>query len=682
MMDQKLQQIQVLYEIALSVGRSLSLHEMLKKALFAYLRKLNCTAALVYKVSPTLAGLNQALQVFTLPYTYNINERFAGLHELLPEKMTVGQLKDWEKDLPCLGKTDDDQYYHILSLGEYGLLVLIKGSEYIDRDLLHSLADINDKLGKACMACESNESLQESEKKYRDLAELLPEMVCETDLEGNFTFVNEYALHRFGYGKEELIKGFSFLRIFAPQEAQKVRDNFQRALAHDNLPPREYQVITKRGEIFPVLVYTSRLMVNKKASGIRGVMIDITERKRMEQELKFERDLFHNFMDYIPAEVYFKDRDGRFVEVNQMKADQHNLSKEELLGKTDFDFYPEKEAVTKLEDENFIMETEEQVRKEEEVNSTYGKRWVMTYKAPRYDQDMEVIGTVGLSLDISDRVLMERKLQRSEIRLREYTERLESALIGSNAGLWDWNIKTGNVFYSDRWYAMLGYPKTELKPGLETWEALIHPEDKPAVMRVLTMHLEGETEFYRSEHRLKTKAGQWKWILDTGKVTERNEKGEPVRAVGTHIDIDQLKQYELTLQQNLDQQELLSEIALQLNSLVDFQNRIDQVLNQIGNHTGVSRVYIFEDAEEGSVTNNTFEWCNKGVEAQIEELQGIPYEIIPSWKKFLFSEGRVYSGEHPGAAGGPASHSGTPGHQIHRCVPLVGERSVFRLPGL
>ena len=132
-------------------------------------------------------------------------------------------------------------------------------------------------------------------------------------------------------------------------------------------------------------------------------------------------------------------------------------------------------------------------------------------------------------------------------------------------------------------------------------------------------------------------------MLDTGKVIEWTKTGKALRIVGTQIDITEKKNNELKIQQNYRQEELLTEIAFELNSLALFEDRINIVLSKIGNHTGVSRVYIFEDDEGGLSTSNTFEWSNTEITPQKDELQGVPYELIPSWKKILLKEGRVYS---------------------------------------
>ncbi|MCB1069545.1 MAG: PAS domain-containing protein [Verrucomicrobia bacterium] len=121
-------------------------------------------------------------------------------------------------------------------------------------------------------------------------------------------------------------------------------------------------------------------------------------------------------------------------------------------------------------------------------------------------------------------------------------ERLKVALEGGNLGTWDWHIPSSRVDFNDRWAEMLGYRLEEIEPDLSSWEKLAHPEDLKAVWPVLQAHLDGETEFYQAEMRMRHKDGRWIWIDDRGKVIERNERGEPIRVCGTHQDISSFKE--------------------------------------------------------------------------------------------------------------------------------------------
>lgn len=149
----------------------------------------------------------------------------------------------------------------------------------------------------------------------------------------------------------------------------------------------------------------------------------------------------------------------------------------------------------------------------------------------------------SLTSEIAEREITEKALRESE-------ERLGLTLKGAELGTWDWDIPTGKVRFNERWAAMLGYTLDEIEPHVDFWENLLHPDDASAVMQVLTAQLEGRTPIYQTEHRLLTKSGEWKWILDTGKVVERDEQGDPVRAVGTHQDITERKLAEEALQQS------------------------------------------------------------------------------------------------------------------------------------
>jgi PAS domain S-box-containing protein len=133
--------------------------------------------------------------------------------------------------------------------------------------------------------------------------------------------------------------------------------------------------------------------------------------------------------------------------------------------------------------------------------------------------------------------------------LRESEQRWQLALQGTNDGIWDWNILTGEVFYSPRWKAMLGYSEAEIAPDIHQWEKLVYPDDFPLAQKALEDNFQGKTEFYTLEHRLLSKDGSYKWILTRGKVV-CNPQGEPIRMVGSHTDISDRKLAEAKLQQS------------------------------------------------------------------------------------------------------------------------------------
>ena len=139
------------------------------------------------------------------------------------------------------------------------------------------------------------------------------------------------------------------------------------------------------------------------------------------------------------------------------------------------------------------------------------------------------------------------KIAKDKLRLNE--ERWKFAIEGSNDGMWDWDIKTSEVYRSPRWAEMLGFDPEEITTHIDEWTKRIHPDDVEWVNEELQKHLRHETSTYMTEHRILCKDGTYKWIMHRGKVIIWNEIGEPLRMVGTKTDIENRKKAEEELRQ-------------------------------------------------------------------------------------------------------------------------------------
>ncbi|MCO6059409.1 diguanylate cyclase [Pseudomonas sp. MOB-449] len=139
------------------------------------------------------------------------------------------------------------------------------------------------------------------------------------------------------------------------------------------------------------------------------------------------------------------------------------------------------------------------------------------------------------------------ELRAREVELQLSEERWSFALDGAGHGVWDWEPQSGRVFLSRGWKTMLGYAEDDVGNSLESRGRLIHPQDQPLARAELERHLRGASAVYQSQHRMLHQDGRWIWVLDRGKVVERDADGLPRRMIGTQTDISSSKAVELQL---------------------------------------------------------------------------------------------------------------------------------------
>ena len=203
------------------------------------------------------------------------------------------------------------------------------------------------------------------------------------------------------------------------------------------------------------------------------------------------------------------------------------------------------------------------------------------------------IGEIGLN-NLKLQSLTENQEKIIQTRTRELIEsegRWQYALEGAGDGMWDWNLKTNDLYFSDRWKTMLGYDLEDIPNGLNTWKDLIHPDDKQNALNDFTNHIEGMTSFYQNEQRLKRKDGTYCWILNRGKVISYDEDGKPLRFIGTHADISVLKKTQEDLKKSQiatfksmeeahKSRRLAEEANIELSELMNNLKRSNQELEQ------------------------------------------------------------------------------------------------------
>ena len=159
-----------------------------------------------------------------------------------------------------------------------------------------------------------------------------------------------------------------------------------------------------------------------------------------------------------------------------------------------------------------------------------------------------------------------------------------------NAGTWVWNIKTNETIYNERWAEIIGYSLSELHPiGLHTWCQFVHPDDLERSDRAFEQLFNKKEQYYSIEVRMKHRLGHWVWILDSGQIVEWSETGEPLIAIGTHIDITKSKQAQLELEKSERNLRQIVEHAFDIIYRIDKKNNFTYVSSAWSKRLGYAR---------------------------------------------------------------------------------------------
>ena len=274
-------------------------------------------------------------------------------------------------------------------------------------------------------------------------------------------------------------------------------------------------------------------------SGEVWTLNDVTERVSAEEQY---RVLFEHSSD---AHVLF-DHSGIIDCNNAALAMIGATDKKQLLGRHPAVFSPEQQPDGRLSREKAI-----------EIDAIARQKGVHRFEWMRRRLDgVEFPVEVTLTpMMLSGRLVMlsvwhdltVRK--RAEAEILQARERLNLALVGSKLAFFEWNLKSGEVFLSERWAEMLGTEPGEIRTTFKDLEALVHPDDLDQQRTVIRDLLKGNSRFYQAEHRVRTRSGDYIWVQSHGQVTERNAAGRVVRVIGTNADITERRRGEENLKE-------------------------------------------------------------------------------------------------------------------------------------
>lgn len=412
-----------------------------------------------------------------------------------------------------------------------------------DPDLLEALHHIGCQLGLLLKRLEAEEALRRSERAMNEGQRLAHLGTWEWDLHTNALSWSDEKFRIHGFEPRSFTPTLDHVRkCVLPEDLEKLLGTLN-AVAHTGVSQEvSYRITRPSGEIRHVTTMAAAELDSQSVPcRLVGTMQDMTDLIRTEDAYRQAQRIAHlgNWtLDLASGHIRWSDEKYRIYgyEPGTVEVDMGLCQR--AIHPDDFD------AVMQFVDT--VVRT--------------GQPMTTTYRILRPDgeerhlrssaevgrgadgEPREVIGTV---LDITELVQAQRTLQQTE-------ERWQFALENNGLGVWDWNIITGYVLYTDRIQLMLGYEPGEWPQHVDSWASRVHPEDLPAVMAAMNQCLSGATPDYICEHRLRCKDGSWKWVQDVGRIVARTKDGKPERMIGTQMDIHMRKQSEEAARRRAD----------------------------------------------------------------------------------------------------------------------------------
>jgi len=346
---------------------------------------------------------------------------------------------------------------------------------------------------------------------------------------------------------------------------------------------------------------TSVVPVPGPTDAVDGILIltqDVTGHQEAEQALTTERNLLRTLIDNLPDPTYFKDTDSCFVAGNMAVAQIMGAeTPDQLLGKTDFDFYPQELAERFYADERQVIQSGQPlISQEEPVTDPTGRvRWFSTTKVPLRDEQGNVVGVVGIGRDITERKRAEEALRESEGRYRSFVRNFQGIAYRGN-------LDFTPVFFHGAVEAITGYTEDEFVSGKPRWDQVIHEEDLPGIfkeaekLRSIPRHSSGR------EYRIRRKDGQIRWVHEMIQ-NICDDSGQVVMVQGEMYDITDRKRAQEELQSSLSRTQLLNRVIATTASTLDFRTVLKAVCQELAGALDIPQAaFALLDADEKQLT--------------------------------------------------------------------------------
>jgi PAS domain S-box-containing protein len=403
----------------------------------------------------------------------------------------------------------------------------------------------------------SEKKVRVGEEEFREIIEHSADAIFIVDNKGRYLYINAKAVQLLGYSKEEMLL-FKIGDISPKNKLEEYFEIFKQTLQQGSFFA-EIQLIKKDGNLLTTDLNTA-LLPN---GHIYGSCRDITNRKIVEESLRESHQITEEIINSIPVRVFWKDRNLTYLGCNNLfTKDAGFTNPKEIIGKDDFQMGWSDQAELYRDDDRKVIESgKSKLHIEEPQTTPEGNEiTLLTSKIPLRNFVGEIIGVLGVYIDITERKQIEASLKTSEERFRTVAGNLTDVI-------YEWDMKDKLDWYGDI-DSISGYEHGEFPRTIQGWEALIHPDDKLRTMTALENHIKGAAR-YNTEYRIKTNDGGWRWWSARGTAL-RNDQGKPYKMIGSITDITEQKDIQNKIKFKSD---LLSHIGQALIA-TDLQGKV------------------------------------------------------------------------------------------------------------
>jgi PAS domain S-box-containing protein len=382
---------------------------------------------------------------------------------------------------------------------------------------------------------QAQQALEESEARFRDLAELLPESIYEMDATGRLTFANRTAFAQFGYTPRDLEEGLNGFDMIVPEQRTKARQRGQRSMDGEDLGLTEYAALTKDGRVFPALFRSTPIFHEGRPVGLRGFIIDITERKRVEEALGQSEAHYRAVVEHTGTAVSVTAADGSMVMVNSKFEELSGYDREELEGKKSWTEFVAQEDLPRLIEYRRNRDQGKPSPEQYEFVfiDRHGNRRHVVNTATRIPGTDRTVSSI---MDITER-------KEAEAALQETQEKYYSILAASPDPIVFYDHEGRVIYVNPSFTRVFGWTFEEVAgKGVD----FVPEEDWPETLRNIERSQRGES-YYGFETRRYTKDGR---LLDirVNVAVWRDPQGTPAGSVVTLRDVTERKRMEVQFQ--------------------------------------------------------------------------------------------------------------------------------------